>query len=277
MADSLAHELPSFVASDWVDQTVSTNTTLLALARQQGVQAGWPRLLGAHHQTQGKGRLGRTWHDLPGQALMFSCGFALPVAAETGTNLQGLGPAIGLRSGLALRQLLLESSRQKLTVKWPNDLMLDHGKCAGVLIEIATKAKAKATTKTTFVIIGMGINLTGHHALEDGLNRPVSDIGSHLQPHVTASDITSTLAQVWHDTLSTISTEGFTPYRSLYRNIDYLAGQAVNVVDQGEVIASGTVCGLGPDGALELQTTNGVRSFHAGDVSIKIPTKMGQP
>lgn len=261
MAQWLATQTPGFVAADWVNEIASTNTSLLTLAREQGLRARWPRLLGAHHQTQGKGRLGRTWLDRPGKTLMFSAGFALPTS-QTPNSLQGLGPAIGMSSGFALRTLLLEPLR--LRVKWPNDLMLDDGKCAGILIELAVKAN------TRFVVIGMGLNLSGHDSLKTELNREVADIGAHLLPHVNAWDLVTSLANTWQQTLSRVDQEGFAPYQENYAHIDYLAGQAIDLIDQGQIVETGVMAGLGTDGSLVLQTAAGLKTFQAGDVSVRL-------
>jgi BirA family biotin operon repressor/biotin-[acetyl-CoA-carboxylase] ligase len=264
MAQTLASELPQFAASQWVEQIGSTNAALLALAREQGSQAGWPRLLGAHHQTQGKGRLGRAWHDIPGKTLMFSCGFSLPIQGRSLSALQGLGPALGSRSVLALQPLITQP--QRMRVKWPNDIMIDDGKSAGVLIELAN------ATDCTFIIIGMGLNLYGHETLQVELRREIGEIGPLLLPGISASQLASTLANAWHETLNTLYQHGFETFRAAYSSVDYLANRDVNIIDQGQVVASGMASGLGPDGSLQLSTLHGMQHFHVGDVSARLNT-----
>ncbi|MFM7012480.1 MAG: hypothetical protein ACKO0Z_24655, partial [Betaproteobacteria bacterium] len=86
--ERLSALLPEFQAVDWVESTGSTNKDLGDLARVVGSASAaasdsestpadtWPRLLGAHLQTAGKGRAARPWHNAAGKCLMFSCGFA---------------------------------------------------------------------------------------------------------------------------------------------------------------------------------------------------------
>lgn len=267
IAHALVRRLTDFASTDWVEQTESTNSSLLALARREGIAAGWPRLLGTHHQTQGKGRLGRVWHDMAGHALMFSIGFAIN-KGHAPTNLQGLGPAIGLASARALRQFTVAPAR--LCVKWPNDLMLEHGKCAGILIEVANKADH------TFVIVGMGLNLFGHDTLEGTLGREVADLGHELLPATTADELVATVAQSWQETVVRVSLEGFAGYQRDYTDVDYLANQTVNILDQGQTIATGIVSGLAPDGSLQVKTDHGLQTFVAGDVSVRLNTRMPQ-
>ncbi|MCD8503871.1 MAG: biotin--[acetyl-CoA-carboxylase] ligase [Burkholderiaceae bacterium] len=256
-------KLPEFAAIQWAEQTDSTNARLVALARESGIKAKWPQLFGTHHQTQGKGRLGRIWHDRPGQALMFSAGFALQNKG-TPAKLDGLGPAIGMASTIALRQFLAQPTR--LRVKWPNDLMLDQGKCAGILIELAS------TVDTTFIVIGMGINLSGHTQLQTKLAREVADLGPEFLPHAAASDLVAALARSWQQTLEKVKRLGFTSCQADYASVDYLANQAVNIIDQGVTITTGIASGLAPDGGLQVKTSKGLETFFAGDVSVRINT-----
>lgn len=260
---TLATTLLEFAAIRWLEQTESTNAQLLALAREKGLAANWPQLVGAHHQTKGKGRLGRTWHDMPGQALMFSAGFALE-HKDAPLKLEGLGPAIGMASAVVLKPLLTNPTR--LRVKWPNDLMLEHGKCAGILIEMASKVD------TTFVVIGMGLNLSGHTQLQSILAREVADLGPELLSHVTASELVGALAKSWQQTLEIVTRLGFIGCQADYAKVDYLANQPVSVIDQGVTIATGIASGLASDGGLQVQTSNGLKTFLAGDVSARINT-----
>lgn len=268
MAQALALKLPGFATPQWVRQIQSTNASLMALAREQGCDGQWPALLGAHHQTQGKGRLGRQWVDVPGQALMFSVGFMLP-ALPVPERLQGVGPAIGMASTMALRPFL--STPTALCTKWPNDLMLGHGKCAGILIEMLSKREDR------FVVIGMGLNLSGHHDLRSELNREVADLAQNLLPGTAPSELVAALALAWQETLTHVSEHGFAHCQTQYLKTDYLSGQEVNIIDEGRIIASGQAMGLATDGSLQVKTADGIKTFMAGDVSVRLNTQKTPP
>lgn len=261
MASELRQALPTFAACDWVETTTSTNNDLMAMTRDQGSLAAWPRLRGAHHQTQGKGRLGRTWLDTPGMSLMFSCGFALPVQGRGSQALQGLGPAIGLVSAQTLRTQL--DQPDEIKVKWPNDLMFGHGKVGGVLIEANIKSDVQ------HVIIGIGLNLGGHAALSTTLGREIGAIGQSLRPSTSLSQVVVALASCWHDALVLNARAGFEPFVDAFCELDYLAGRSVDLIQQDQVIATGVACGAGPDGQLQVKTANGTKRFMVGDVSVR--------
>jgi BirA family biotin operon repressor/biotin-[acetyl-CoA-carboxylase] ligase len=124
--------------------TASTQATALELAA-----AGTPEwtLVAAGHQTEGRGRLGRTWLDRPGRALMFSLVLR-----------PGLDPASGglltLLAGTAMAQACFELADQRAACKWPNDLLVAGRKAGGILAESRLHGK-----RFEHVVIGVGVNL----------------------------------------------------------------------------------------------------------------------
>lgn len=128
----------------WQEVTGSTNETAAALAAE-----GTPEwtLVGAGHQTAGRGRHGRVWLDRPGGALMTSLVLRPRIAPESG----GL---LTLLAGAAWAEAATEASGRSVRCKWPNDLVLDDEKVGGVLAESAID---EGTIR--WVVIGSGINL----------------------------------------------------------------------------------------------------------------------
>jgi BirA family transcriptional regulator, biotin operon repressor / biotin---[acetyl-CoA-carboxylase] ligase len=143
---------------DIVDETGSTNADLMAklkdMPRTAPASAASisPFVRVAYLQTAGRGRRGRAWIAQPGNALLFSTACVLPRPPE---GLAGLSLAVGTGVLEALNQLPLSASA-RLALKWPNDILLDDGKLAGILIETAWH-----TAKASAVVIGIGINLKG--------------------------------------------------------------------------------------------------------------------
>ncbi len=124
--------------------TGSTQATALEMAA-----AGAPEwtLVAAGHQTAGRGRLGRTWSDEPGRALMFSFVLRPELEPEAG----GL---LTLLAGTAMARACRELAGQRASCKWPNDVLVDDGKAAGVLAESRI-----ADGRFEHVVIGIGANL----------------------------------------------------------------------------------------------------------------------
>ena len=279
--ERLATLLPEFDAVDWVKSTGSTNKDMGDLARAMAsttalsadvpvstvAAASWPRLLGAHLQTAGKGRAARPWHNAAGECLMFSCGFAPKIAAG---DLPGIAPALGIASCLALRSLLTPligaRAAHQLTLKWPNDLQWKGAKLAGILVETAPSTKPQQP----LLVIGMGLNLSGAAALSVDLNRPVADLSQILVGHaVDPISLVATLAQAWQRTLHDYAAKGYAAFAPRYQEVDGLLGEHVDVIDQGKLLHTGIARGTDSIGRLKIETASGILPILVGDVSIR--------
>jgi BirA family biotin operon repressor/biotin-[acetyl-CoA-carboxylase] ligase len=128
----------------WDDVTGSTNANALALAAE-GAPA-WT-LVGAGHQTAGRGRLGRNWVDRPGAALL--CSVVLRPSWEIGR----IGLA-ALAAGAAMAEAASEMSGVEVRCKWPNDLLAGGLKVGGILSEVQASIEGIA-----HVVVGVGVNL----------------------------------------------------------------------------------------------------------------------
>jgi len=134
------------VRSDEV--TRSTNASAVALA-----EAGDPEwtLVAAAHQTEGKGRLGRSWSDVPDGSLLFS--FVLrPRLTPARAGL------LSLLAGAEMANAIRATTGRRVTCKWPNDLLLYDGKVGGVLLETSV-----ADSTVRYVVVGIGVNLEPPH------------------------------------------------------------------------------------------------------------------
>ena len=106
----------------------------------------------AYLQTAGRGRRGRPWYAEPGNALLFSVACVLPRPLE---GLAGLSLAVGVALVDGLRSLPVAGPGQ-IALKWPNDVLLEGDKLAGILIETAW-----STDDASAVVIGIGTNVKG--------------------------------------------------------------------------------------------------------------------
>jgi BirA family transcriptional regulator, biotin operon repressor / biotin---[acetyl-CoA-carboxylase] ligase len=125
-----------------VEETGSTNADLLAQARSG---AGEGLVLVAEAQTSGRGRMGRRWISPPRRSLTFSVLLRPAVPA-------GLLGWLPLLAGVAVASALQQTAGVDARLKWPNDVLVDGAKIAGILAERWTNA----------VVIGTGINVLQH-------------------------------------------------------------------------------------------------------------------
>lgn len=219
----------------FVAKTGSTNDDLLALARDGAVEGLWLR---AGRQTGGKGRQGRVWESPPGNlyaSTLVRLGPEDPPA-----------PTLALVAAVALHEAAaIHAEGRELRIKWPNDLLLDGAKLAGILLERSGDA----------VVIGFGVNLAQP---PDGLDRPVARLG----PGAEAETLLGALAEAFARWLACWRSEGLKPVRDRWLAAAHPVGSPLSTPD-GE----GLFDGLDAGGALRLRRADGnIHIVHAGDV-----------
>jgi len=240
------------IAIRLVAQTGSTNADLLA----DVAQLDGPTLLWAESQTAGKGRAGRSWQSAAGSTLTFSLAwkFALPVQ-----SLAGLSLVVGVVVAETLASLGVNTR-----LKWPNDVLRDGDKLAGILLETALDKNDRACIWT---IIGIGINLAQAEQLSEKIGRTVADA-----PELAAQreQVMAALLNRFSVALPNFERHGFNAFTGAWNKLDAYAGCSVNILDQGKILHSGTACGVDESGCLLLKTAAGQIAIAVGDVSLRI-------
>jgi BirA family biotin operon repressor/biotin-[acetyl-CoA-carboxylase] ligase len=127
-------------------ETVDSTQIVLAGLANAGAEEG--TVVTARHQTAGRGRRGRWWWDAPGASLLLSVLLRPPVVVAQ-------APQISLVAGLAVAEALTDAALVPARIRWPNDVLIDRRKVAGVLPE----AGAGADGRVAHVLLGIGINV----------------------------------------------------------------------------------------------------------------------
>ena len=214
----------------------------------------------AEFQTAGRGRRGRRWQAPLGSGIALSVGWQFAgVPTEPS--------ALTLAVGVAVRRVLERVAGITISLKWPNDLVVDERKLGGILLELAAEAHGGA-----HVVVGVGLNLALPRALLKSLcdwPRGAVDLttalGREPPPRaVLAGALVNELAALLVD----YPTQGFAAYRTEWRSADFLRGRAVRL-DEPTGRLFGTALGIDADGALLVETEGGKRRVLAGDVSVR--------
>ncbi|MFD2367488.1 biotin--[acetyl-CoA-carboxylase] ligase [Pseudoduganella sp. GCM10020061] len=233
-----------------VERTGSTNADLLARAP---ALAG-PLLLAALEQTAGRGRAGRSWLSAPDASLTFS--LAWPFEGGPG-RLAGLPLAVGVALAETLRALDVG-----VQLKWPNDLLKDGSKLAGILVETQT------VDGVTWAVIGVGLNLDLPDALEAQIGRPAASA-----TWLARMDRNELLARLL-DSLAAMAAEfaqhGFGAFCGRWNRAHAWHGFPVVILDRGEVVHQGVAMGVDESGQLQLDTASGRIAVMSGDVSLRL-------
>jgi BirA family transcriptional regulator, biotin operon repressor / biotin---[acetyl-CoA-carboxylase] ligase len=235
-----------------VGATGSTNADLLARARD-GAPEGL--VLAAETQLAGRGRQGRSWHSLPGAALTYSV-LLRPTAVAPG--LRGWLP---LLTGVATASALATVTGIKAGLKWPNDLLIDGAKLAGILAEQSDDA----------IVAGTGLNVFGR---ADELPVPTAtSLAQHgVQPGFDRTGLLASILAELAVAYTRWCAVGGDPDASGLRAA-YLAccdtiGAQVRVSLPGGRLLTGTAVGVDQAGCLQVRPERAeqVISVSAGDV-----------
>lgn len=237
-----------------LDTCASTNSVLLD---NPPPDDGRVHVVAAERQTAGRGRRGRSWHAWPGNSLTFSTLWRFPAGAPVPAGLS-------LVAGLAVARALEGLGVGRVALKWPNDVLVDGHKLAGILVELLP-----GRGRTPAAVIGIGLNLSLPPDASIPDQPQVTDLASHLDPLPQRGTIVAVLLREMHALFDTYACAGFAALRGAWQQRNAFAEQPVRIVaESGET--HGLCAGVDEDGALLLRTDAGVTRILSGDVSLRL-------
>lgn len=198
----------------------------------------------AREQQGGRGRRGRAWASPPGN--LYSSTVLRPDCPAA------RAAELGFVAALAVGDLV--PSGRAVRLKWPNDVLVDGGKIAGILLESAVSQSGHAQ----HVIAGIGINVSFAPQLPD-MRYPGAALGGTVEAALEAltAGLAARLAQWRRDGFESIRTAWLAQAGPLGATVD---------VRLGDGLASGRFAGLDLDGALLLDTADGPRRIVSGEL-----------
>ncbi len=240
------------LAIEVLAETGSTNADLLARLDSLAL----PTMLAAEMQTAGRGRAGRSWHAAPGAALTFSLAWKFNSRLQ---SLAGLPLAVGVVIADTLTGFGID-----VRLKWPNDVLKDGNKLAGILIE--TASVRNTPDGGVWAVIGIGINVSVSERLAGTIGRPVADLSS---AEIDRNALLASLLDDLSEALVRFDRAGFGEFAVGWNRLHAHAGQQVVILDQGRVSHEGTAIGVDDGGRLLLATAAGQVAIASGDVSLR--------
>src|SRR5215510_12981141 len=230
----------------------STNAYARSLA-EQGANEG--EVVVAETQTQGRGRLGRSWISPPFVNLYFSVILRprlLPVDA----------PQLTLMAAVALADTVASFISIPPTIKWPNDILVEGKKLAGVLTESSCD-----TERIEFVILGIGVNLNYSIAsMPEMIRQRATSLLSLTKKSIEREVFLQTLIQDLDRCYGELEEMGFDSLAPRWEAFFGLRDKRVRI-EMIDKIIIGTAKGIDRDGALIVANDRGERQrIVAGDV-----------
>ncbi len=239
------------------DRVGSTNEELMRRA-EQGAKEGL--VIIAQVQDKGRGRLGRTWESPPGVNLLLSVLLRPGVSPEK-------APMITLFAAVAVARAIEKETGLCPRIKWPNDLELSGKKVCGILTEMSVESGGKETpARVEYVVIGMGLNVNMRTEdlppqIAEQATSIFAELGRTVQRARLARTLFDDLENIYEDFLHGKKDAIFKAWHERAQ----MRGEDVRVL-LDERVLEGRVKDLDEDGALLLETKDGLRRILAGEV-----------
>lgn len=229
---------------DYYETVDSTNTVARRIA--EGNSSGGKRVIVADRQTAGRGRRGRIWESPPGAGLWFSL-----LLKPRGIPPDSAAP-VTLVCAVSLAECLRTETGIAVSVKWPNDLVINGKKVCGILTELKGEPD-----RLEYLVIGIGINV----------NQKEFDFPAELRSRVTSLRLESgrlfdrtslflRLRENLEQSCDQFFTDGFASFRRAWIDLNSTLGLPVTVTWGGGTL-QGTAVGLDPGGALLIKDRYG--------------------
>jgi BirA family biotin operon repressor/biotin-[acetyl-CoA-carboxylase] ligase len=212
-------------------------------------------LVVAESQTGGRGRKGRIWFSPAGEGIYVS--LILRPRFQPAE-----APKMTLLTGVALAETLVPVVSTRVTIKWPNDVLVAGKKVAGILIEIATEIDA-----INYMIVGVGLNVNtpaGHFPSD--LRKRATSLAVETGHPIARAAILGAFLERFERYYDLVGREGFSPVIRRWRALSDMTGRPVRVHSFGRSV-EGTIAGIDDDGVLLLTGADGaVERVISGDV-----------
>lgn len=237
-----------------VDSVDSTNSLLMHMALAGAAEG---TVVAAEYQEAGRGRRGRSWYACAGAGLTFSVLWRFDGGLQT---MNGLSLVIGL----AIVRAVNRYSPHRAKLKWPNDILVDHRKLAGILIEVQGDMDGSA-----LAVAGVGLNVQLPESHRDAIDQGVIDL-DELGVTVGRNALLAACLAEMRDMLKRFRQGGFAALREEWMANDAYLGQAVKLRLSDAQTECGRSEGVDANGALVVRLPSGERrAFHGGEISLR--------
>ena len=223
---------------------------------QQGVDNGHVCI--SESQSEGRGTRGRTWISPFGRNIYLSLLWKFDCSPS---ELGGLSLAVGV----AVARAIEEAGAADVKLKWPNDLVWKDQKLGGLLLEMTGEASGPCQ-----VVIGVGVNVSMPESVGRSIDQPWIDMNTALSNKpVSRNKLAGSILKHLCSVLSEFQDTGFTATREEWLRRDAIVGKAVKLLLTNREVF-GVVKDIDDNGALLLESEDGIRQYASGEVSLRL-------
>ena len=216
------------------------------------------------HQTKGRGRntinTKKSWYSPFGHNIYCSLAWHYP-----GNQSSLLG--LSLIAGITVAELITDLGCLDVGVKWPNDILINNQKVAGILTEIYGDPNGGCK-----LVIGFGINI--HNPFNNSplfnkhIDQPWTTVAEHVSKSLSRNDLITKLLNNFIVNYELFIKHGLSFFIDIWHKFDYLKGCAVNVTVANK-IKPGKYLGIDNSGAVIINIGGQEQVFHSGEISVR--------
>jgi BirA family biotin operon repressor/biotin-[acetyl-CoA-carboxylase] ligase len=235
-------------------QSVQSTNTLAHVLAASGAKEG--TLIISEHQKQGRGRHNKKWFSTDSVGLY--CSIILKPNIHPSH-----APGLSLVTALALADTIKKYGKIDVSIKWPNDVLINGKKVAGILTEMSSEFD-----RTHFVIVGIGVN-TNHqrNQFPQDIKKSAISIRQVLGKSLIRVKFLQNFLYHFEKEYDIFKKDGLTQSINRIIQLSSLINREISL-KIGRKKLSGKVLNIDNDGCLVVRTKNGVKTYHAGEVSI---------
>ena len=238
----------------WLDYVDSTNEEI----KRRFQEISNPTWIIAKKQTKGKGRNGNVWFsssgNFSGSVIFF------PTVERSFLHLYGFF------FGVALHNTVKKITKDGVDIrlKWPNDLMIENSKVAGILLESIQSPQSNKIA----VIVGIGVNLISHPNLNVGVKKRYNSqcVANFSNHEICQVSFFNKFTDELKELERYVEENDLASILKLWKHRSYDKGTQIQVSDNKGGVNSGTFLGLDELGGLILRHNSGIKKIYSGDV-----------
>jgi BirA family biotin operon repressor/biotin-[acetyl-CoA-carboxylase] ligase len=236
----------------YLPETDSTNRVAKDLALKNSPEG---TLVIAEKQTQGRGRLGRQWFSPADDGIYISLILRPAIPPQE-------APKLTLLTAVAVADAVIDLTALPVHIKWPNDILINDKKTAGILTEINSEMD-----RVNYIVVGLGLNVNTPSFPDE-----IKDLATSLFLETGQKWSRLKLVQAYlcrfEEYYTLFKKSGFNSVLSRWKELTRMIGKSINVSMLNEHY-QGVVQAIDPDGALILKDPNGkIQRIICGDVTI---------
>lgn len=256
-ADAIRAAMPETLRPRFADIAVhwDIDSTSSELMRTATTRADLAVCL-AEQQSAGRGRRGRVWQSPP----LCNVYLSLLKRFERGMgNLAGLSLAVGV----AVARALERCGAPSLGLKWPNDVLVNDAKLAGILVELGGEFLGPC-----HAVVGVGVNLYLPPMVREAIDQPVADLAGVCMPLPSRNAVVGALLAELADVLDRFAADGFAALRDEFEARDRLRERALTLSD-ADGVRQGIGAGVDVRGALLVRQGDTIARFDSAEVTVR--------